>query len=129
MAQIKIYGIRDTLIPRRAQLSNIIHECVMEALEFPADKRAHRFFPMDKDDFLYPGGRSDDYIVIEIMMMEGRTVAARKQLIRLLNDNIHRDLGISLQDIEIVITESPACNWSFRGIHGDEASLSYRVDI
>ncbi|WP_460231837.1 tautomerase family protein [Aurantivibrio plasticivorans] len=110
-------------------MSNVIHECVMEALEFPADKRAHRFFPMDKDDFLYPGGRSDDYIIIEIMMMEGRTVATRKQLIRLLNDRIHRDLGISLQDIEIVITESPACNWSFRGIHGDEASLSYRVDI
>ena len=62
MAQIKIYGIKEKLAPVRRRLSDTIHECVMEALQFPADKRAHRFFMMDKEDFYYPAGRSDAYI-------------------------------------------------------------------
>ena len=58
MAQIKIYGIKEHLIPLRGVLSKVIHECVMEALHFPPDKRAHRFFPMDKENMFYPEGRS-----------------------------------------------------------------------
>ena len=44
MAQIKIYGLAEHLRPRRRDLSDAIHECVVEALQFPRDKRAHRFF-------------------------------------------------------------------------------------
>lgn len=78
MSQIKIYGIRDQLIARRQQLSDVIHHCVMEALALPADKRAHRFMPLDKDNFFMPAGRSDAYTIIEISMIAGRTVATRK---------------------------------------------------
>ena len=59
MAQIKIYGFKDQLNPIKAQLSDVIHGCVVEALKFPADKRAHRFFPLEADDFYTPAGRSD----------------------------------------------------------------------
>jgi len=129
MAQIKIYGIKEKLAPIRERLSEVIHECVMEALQFPADKRAHRFFLMDKEDMLYPEGRSDAYTIIEITMIEGRTVDARKKLIRLLFDNIRDKVNISHQDIEICIQESPACNWGFRGMHGDEVKLNYIINV
>ena len=129
MGQVKIYGIREKLVPVRQRLSQVIHECVMEALEFPADKRAHRFFPMDKEDMLLPTGRTDAYTIIEILMIEGRSVEARKKLIRLLFDKIRDKVGIEHQDIEICILESPACNWGFRGQHGDEVQLSYRIDV
>ena len=129
MGQVKIYGIREELVPVRQRLSQVIHECVMEALEFPADKRAHRFFPMDRQDMLLPAGRTDAYTIIEILMIEGRSVEARKKLIRLLFDNIRDKVGIEHQDIEICILESPACNWGFRGQHGDEVQLSYRIDV
>ena len=26
-------------------------------------------------------------------------------------------------------SESPACNWGFRGMTGDEASLDYKIDV
>ena len=58
-----------------------------------------------------------------------RRVAARKRLIRLLFDRISAELGIAQQDIEICISESPAHNWSFRGMHGDEVKLNYRIDV
>lgn len=129
MAQIKIYGIKEKLLPIRERLSDVIHECVVDALQFPADKRAHRFFPMDKENWFAPSGRSDAYTIIEICMIEGRSVDAKKKLIRLLFDNIRDKVGIAHQDIEICILESPAHNWGFRGMHGDEIKLNYKVNV
>jgi phenylpyruvate tautomerase PptA (4-oxalocrotonate tautomerase family) len=129
MAQIKIFGLKEHLVPHRQQLSEIIHQCVMTALEFPADKRVHRFFPLEKENFFYPAGRSEAYTIIEITMIEGRSVAARKQLIRLLFDKLEREMGLAPMDVEVCIMEAPACNWGFRGLHGDEAKLNYKVNV
>lgn len=68
---ICIYGMGEKLDPVKAELSDVINACMVEALSFPADKRAHRFFPME--DFYYPAGRTDVYVVIEVNMMQGRS--------------------------------------------------------
>ena len=126
---ICIYGIREHLDPVKQQLSDVINSCMVEALSFPADKRAHRFIPLEASDFFYPRGRSERYTVIEINMMEGRTEETRKRLIHLLFERIEEKLKISPIDLEITIQESPPCNWGFRGITGDEASLNYKVNV
>ncbi|MDB9536966.1 tautomerase family protein [Dolichospermum planctonicum CS-1226] len=128
MTQVKIYGINDYLNPIKQKLSDAIHSCVMEALQYPADKRFHRFFPLDKSDFYYPSGRSDRYTIIEFSMFEGRSVEAKKQLIHLLFERLQL-LGISPQDLEITIFETPKHNWGFRGLPGDEHELNYKVDV
>ena len=38
MSQIKIYGLRTHLDPIKQNLSDVIHSCVMDALDYPADK-------------------------------------------------------------------------------------------
>lgn len=129
MSQVKIYGLQETLASIREQLSNSIHTCVMDALGLPEDKRAHRFFPLARENFYMPGGRTDAYIILEISMMAGRSVETRKKLVRLLFDRIRDEVGIAHQDIEICIYESPAENWGFRGFHGDEVKLNYQVNI
>jgi phenylpyruvate tautomerase PptA (4-oxalocrotonate tautomerase family) len=126
---IRIYGIKDKLDPIKARLSDVINQCMVEALEFPDNKRAHRFIPMNAEDYFYPEGRSDAYTVIEISMMEGRSVEAKKKLIHLLFERIESKVGISSIDVEITISEAPACNWGFRGITGDEAKLNYKVKV
>lgn len=129
MAQIKIFGVREHLAPLRDQLSDTIHSCVMDALEYPADKRSHRFFPLDREDFRYPAGRTERYTIIEISMFEGRSVAAKKRLIRLLFERLERDCGITPMDVEVTIFETPKHNWGFRGLPGDEHTLNYRVEV
>lgn len=129
MSQIKIYGLSTILAPLRQELSDVIHQCIVEALKFPADKRFHRFILLDKEDFYFPPDRSDHYLIIELLMMSGRSVETKKKLIRLLFQEISTRLNISTNDIEICILESPAGNWGFRGKPGDELSLSYSVDI
>lgn len=128
MAQVKVYGTKGRLCIIRQSLSDIIHSCVVEALAFPVDKRAHRFFPLDDADFYWPEGRTDRYTIIEITMITGRSVETKKRLIRLLFDRISEELGISQIDIEICILESEAFNWGFRGMHGDEIQLDYQIN-
>ena len=48
----------------KSRQPDVIHSCMVEALEFPSDKRFHRFFPMDKEDFYYASGRTEAYTVI-----------------------------------------------------------------
>ncbi|MCW8194446.1 tautomerase family protein [Proteobacteria bacterium 005FR1] len=129
MSQVKIYGISEQLMPVREQLSDLIHECIMDVLGLPAGKRAHRFFPMARENMFYPEGRTDAYTILEISMMAGRSVETRKRLVRTLFDRIEAQLGIAPNDLEICIEESPPCNWGFRGIHGDEAKLNYKISI
>ncbi len=131
MTQIKIYGLRSHLNPIKSQLSDAIHSCVVAALQYPSDKRFHRFLLLDPSDYYYSpeSGRTDRYTIIELSMFEGRTVETKKQLLRLLFDRLEREFGISNLDLEIAIFETPKSNWGIRGLPGDELSLNYRVDI
>ena len=129
MSQIKIYGLKENLNPIKAELSDVIHSCVVDALHFPQDKRAHRFFLLDPSDFYYPSGRTTKYTIIEISMFEGRSVETKKHLIRLLFERAHQQLNILPQDLEITITETPKHNWGFRGMPGDEVELNYEVEV
>jgi phenylpyruvate tautomerase PptA (4-oxalocrotonate tautomerase family) len=129
MAQVKIYGIREHLEPVKARLSDAIHSCVVEALKFPADKRAHRFFPLERADFYYPASASEKYTIIEISMFDGRSVETKKQLIRLLFERIGSQADRKPNEIEVTITETPRHNWGFRGLPGDEVGLPYKVEV
>lgn len=127
---IVIYGIDEKLNPIKARLSDVIHGCMQSVLGMPEDKRAHRFVPMSREDFYYPGGRTDAYTVIEINMMDGRQAAAQKKLIKALFKKIEDRLSIDPADVEITISEQPPHCWGFRGMTGDEAAdLKYRVNV
>lgn len=129
MVQIKVYGLADKLNLVKSELSNIIHTSVIEVLQLTPEKRFHRFFPLDKSDFYYPSDRSDNYLIIEISMFDGRSVETKKQLIRLLIKDINEKLNIPVYDIEITIFETPKHNWGIRGLPGDELNLNYKIEV
>lgn len=129
MAQIKIYGLRGPLERQRDQLSKAIHSCVTEVLSYPQGKIFHRFITLEKENFIFPDDRSDSYTIIEISMFEGRSVEAKKSLVRGLFACIERACGIAPQDLEITIFETPKENWGIRGKCGDELALNYNVNV
>ena len=127
---IVIYGIKEKLNPIKAALSDVIHGCMQSVLGMPEDKRAHRFVPLDKEDFYYPGGRSEAYTVIEINMMAGRQAETQKALIKALFYALEEQLSLPPIDVEITIKEQQPYQWGFRGMTGDEAKdLDYKVDV
>ncbi len=129
MAQVTIYGVRGSLEHDRAALSEAIHSSVMQAFEYPAEKRFHRFIALDKADFIYPSDRSVRYTIIEFSIFEGRSVEAKKLLIRLLYQRVPQFTGITPQDLEITILETPRHAWGIRGMPGDEVGLNYKVEV
>lgn len=127
---IVVYGIKDRLNPIKSQMSDLIHDCMQSILGMPEDKRAHRFIPLDREDFYYPGGRSDAYTVIEINMMSGRKPETQKALIKEIFRQLEGSLGLSPVDVEITIKQQEPFQWGFRGMTGDEAQdLKYKVDV
>jgi phenylpyruvate tautomerase PptA (4-oxalocrotonate tautomerase family) len=129
MSQVIVYGNTDHLAQHRAALSDTIHSCLVDAIGLPADKRFHRFIRLDREDFLYPADRSERYTIIEISMFEGRGTETKKALIRLLFERLQAECGISPQDVEITIVETPCANWGIRGLPGDQLGLSYKVEM
>lgn len=129
MAQVKIYAHSSTISEHREALSHAIHTAIMDALAYPPEKKFQRFLPLDSENFIYPADRSAHYIIIEISMFEGRSVEAKKQLLRALFRNIKDQVGIAPQDVEITLFETPKHHWGIRGVPGDELALNYTVEV
>lgn len=129
MVQVKITGRAESLNPIKAQLSDIIHNCLQEAISTPEEKRFQRFYPLSAEDFYYPKSCSSRYTIIEIIMFEGRSVGAKKRLTSLLFERINQQLDIAIEDIEIAIFDLPKHNWGIRGLPGDELVLNYPINI
>jgi phenylpyruvate tautomerase PptA (4-oxalocrotonate tautomerase family) len=129
MAQVKIYGLGIHLEPIKAQLSKVVHSCLVEAFKLPEDKTFQRFILLEPTDFIFPADRSEKYTIIELIMFEGRSIEAKKHLIALLYKLLGVSFNISATDLEIVMIETPKYNWGIRGILGDELALNYKVNI
>ena len=39
MGQVKVYGLKENLNSIKSKMSDVIHSCVVEAFQFPKDKR------------------------------------------------------------------------------------------
>jgi phenylpyruvate tautomerase PptA (4-oxalocrotonate tautomerase family) len=129
MGQIKIFGTREELHPIREKLSAVLHECVMDAFQYPKEKKAHRFIYIDSDSYFYFETRTPKHTIIEINLFEGRSIEAKKKLYKLLFERFEKELGISNIDLEIILFESPKYNWGIRGKSGDELNLNYVVEV
>lgn len=110
-------------------MSDAIHAAVMSALQYPAEKRFHRFVALDDEDFVHPEDRGTDYTIIEISMFEGRSDAAKRALIGELFERVEREAGVPAHSLEITITETPRTSWGIRGRNAADLGLDYRVDV
>lgn len=129
MPQVKVYGRADSLRPIRSQLSDVIQSCMTDGIGLPPEKRFQRFILLEPEDFIYSMDRTEQYLIIEISLFEGRDIETKKKLLKLLMERIHQQLNIPTNDIEVTIFETPKCNWGIRGQTGDELGLSYKVEV
>lgn len=129
MAQVKIYGVRQSLEAIKPVLSGIIQDSLVGELGLPPEKRFQRFIVLEPEDFLFPSDRTSAYTIIEISLFEGRSEAVLKALIRRLQRETEQRLHLHPNDLEITIFQTPKCCWGIRGKTGDELALNYKVDV
>jgi hypothetical protein len=73
MFQVKVFDLRSPLAPIIPIVSDVVHSCVVDALQYPQDKRARRFFPLEPTEFFCPAGRSDKYTTVGPACLKGPT--------------------------------------------------------
>lgn len=129
MAQIKIYALNQTIDQFRDSISQAIHLALIDCLKLPMDKKFQRFIRLNEADFIFPNNRSRNYVIVEVLMFEGRSDDTKQQLIETIFTYISKHCSISSQDIEIAIFETPRSHWGIRGKNAAELELTYPINI
>lgn len=127
MAQVCVWGLRRVYQGQQAALSEGVQAALVSALGLPARKRFHRFLLLDDADFLFPEDRSERYLIVEVSLFEGRSLETRRAFFRELAAQLQARVGLSAQDLEVTLFETPRASWFIRGQPGDELALSYEV--
>lgn len=123
MIQVKVYALHNNIKRNKRIISYIIHEAVTLVFNVPKDKKFHRFIGFDKEDFIFPDTKTDNYTIIEIDVFNTKTEEEKEGLIRLINANMNDKVGINLENVEIIINEIPKSNWSLRGHIADQRNV------
>ena len=102
----------------RRKVGDAIHQAMVEAIDCPPQDRFQLITERTKDNFLcapeYLGiSHTDDLIVIQITLNEGRTVALKKALYQAIANGLDAAVSISIRDIFISLVEVKKENWSF----------------
>jgi 4-oxalocrotonate tautomerase len=103
----------------RQAISAGIHAALLEAFNVPADDLFHLVTEHEPGSGLYRSASylgndySDDLTIIQITVSDHRTVEQKKQLFRLIADNLAAKPGLRPQDVFINLVEVKKENWSF----------------
>lgn len=119
MPQVRIETRDHWLQGRNAQLFQAIQDGLVEGIKIPQDDQCFRLITYDAAHFPTPPGKTDRCMVIEIALVTGRTLAAKRAAYAAIARNIRSAFGIEPSDLRIVLEEVDLENW---GINGKPAS-------
>lgn len=98
-----------------------VHQALV-ASGVPETDRFHRVLELDADDFrfdaTYPDlatPRTDDFVLIEILLSVGRSVKIKKKILADLIAQTTKNPGLNPENIMVVFKETSWENWSFAG--------------
>lgn len=107
-----------------------IHKALVRTIKIPDHDRIQRLYELEADDFEATPNKTNNVIVIEIVMFKGRSKEAKKQLYEAIVDILAEDPGIKGDDITIVLHEPPLENWGIRGGKpANEVDIGFKIDI
>jgi phenylpyruvate tautomerase PptA (4-oxalocrotonate tautomerase family) len=88
----------------------------------PEQDRFQRVLELGPDDFRYDeqypdltARRTQDYVLIEIVLSAGRSVKVKKTILADLIAHLSRSPGLDPEDVMVVFEETRWENWSFAG--------------
>ncbi len=108
---------------RRAILDGV-HSALVDTLGIPDKNIIQELYEFEPSRFRRPGGRSENFTMIEIRFFRGRGLEQKKSLYRAIASNLSRSPVIGGEDVMVVLYELPMENWSVRdGLPADETGV------
>jgi phenylpyruvate tautomerase PptA (4-oxalocrotonate tautomerase family) len=106
-----------------------VHAAMVEGLKIPKSDKTVRLLVHEPHRFPTPPGRDDRYTLVDIDLIAGRSLEAKKALYGALVRNLD-PFGIPGDHIKVLLRESPAENWGVRGgVPASEIELGYEVNV
>jgi len=129
MPLVKIEARKEWGVSQKKKIIDAVHMAMRESIKIPENDRNIRFIEYHPEDFEVPPGKSDNYILVEITMFVGRSLQAKKELYQGIVRGLG-EVGISSNDIFIVLHEVPLDNWGIRGgVPASEVDLGFKVEV
>lgn len=106
-----------------------LHESLVECLKIPEHDKLIRLMEYHPEDFVVPPGCTENYVLIEISLFSGRSLDAKRSLYKTIVARF-AELGVTKQDIRIVLHDVPKDNWGIRGgMPASEVDLGFKVEV
>jgi len=102
----------------RRRVADVVYEAVIKALNAPEGDRFQVISERTPDSLLidptYLGiDRTEDALIVQLTLNEGRTLEAKKAFYRAIADGLHERVGLRREDVVINLVEVKKENWSF----------------
>jgi 4-oxalocrotonate tautomerase len=106
----------------RSAIGDVVYEAMRKTLDVPENDRFQIIAERSAADFIidrtYMGiERTDDCIVIQITLNEGRDVVKKRAFYKAVVEGLHERLKLRREDVFINLVEVKKENWSFG--HGE----------
>ena len=103
---------------RLGSVSKAVQDALISVLKIPSDDFFQIIHELPRNRFLHTSSflgmkYSDDFIVLEVTFIAGRSKDTRLALLKELNERIVAGAGISPDDLMIQLSEGPGENFSF----------------
>ena len=118
MPLVKINLVNNKTAEFKNKLGDLIHESIVETANVPVLDKFQIINECKIENFIFDKtyqnmNRTDDLIIIEIILNKGRTTEVKKNLYNAISTKIENKLKISKDDILISLQEVEKENWSF----------------
>ena len=102
----------------RKKIGDVVHQAMVDTINCPPQDRFQLITEHTQDNFLYAPEylgipHTDDLIIVQITLNEGRTVDLKKALYQAIAYGLNKAVSVSTQDVFIGLVEVKKENWSF----------------
>ena len=109
-------------------ISDDIHNVLVEAFKIPQDDYNHRIIKLEPSCFIHSDRKSERYIFINIFIFPGRSKNAKRKLYSHIFEKLVR-YGINENDLIVVLNEPSLENWGMNGKPGDEVDIGFNLKV
>jgi len=114
---------------RQTAFLDAVHQAVVQALETPHDEPLARLIEHPAGSYLTPRSAGEHFTRIEIVLFEGRSLEAKRELYRAVVENL-RSFDIPPEDVKVVLVETTSENVGFRGGQAAcDVELGYSIQV
>ena len=117
MPLVRISLVKGKPAELRRRIGSAVHEALVDTIAVPAADRFQVLTEHEPGDLVYDPGylgiaRTNDIVIVQITLSQGRTLAQKRALFKRIADNLAA-LGLRREDAWINLVEVAKENWSF----------------